>query len=127
MVTIELDGVPALLLLRALEQMVQQADLVLTQALAAEAERILEASLPLVPVDTGLFLSTGMVERDAHGATIRYGGHGLAPYAVVVHEDVTMQHPRGGQAKFLQAPVFAALDGMPARVGAHVQDGLRRA
>ncbi len=36
----------------------------------------------------------------SYRATVGY----TAPYAVYVHEDLTMNHPNGGQAKFLEEP-----------------------
>lgn len=78
------------------------------QGVQQEAERILEASWPLTPVDTGLMLSTGLVIAQPQGADIRVGGFGLAPYTALVHEDVTMNHPNGGQAMFLAEPFWAA-------------------
>ena len=123
MFRLEFEGIPQLA--QALQRLASQAQAVMVQAVTDEAARILDASFPLVPVDTGLLLTTGMVERETDGATVRYGGHGLAPYALVVHEDVTMNHPNGGQAKFLQQPFLAALDGMPGRVGADVHARVR--
>lgn len=78
------------------------------QGVQQEAERILEASWPLTPVDTGLMLSTGLVIAQPQGADIRVGGFGLAPYTALVHEDVTMNHPNGGQHHFLSQVLWEA-------------------
>lgn len=91
------------------------AERAMLDALQQEAERILEASQPLVPVDTGLLRSTGLVVREPDGAAIRYGGFGLAPYAVPVHFRTDVRHPVG-QAFYLQEPFFAATSGMLARL-----------
>lgn len=48
MVTLELSGLPELL--HAFQRLAVQAQQALAQALDAEAERILEASYPLVPL-----------------------------------------------------------------------------
>jgi hypothetical protein len=121
MITLQFDGLPQLM--QNLQRLAARAPQAMAVALEQEAERILEASRPLVPVDTGLLASTGMTEINTNGADIRYGGHGLAPYALVVHEDVSMNHPHGGQAKYLRQALLTALDGMPARLGAALQGG----
>lgn len=42
-----------------------------------------------------------VIEVDTHASVaVGYG----ASYALYVHEDLTMNHPRGGQAKFLTTP-----------------------
>lgn len=106
MFTLTLEGLPQLT--QALQRLAVQAQRSLVLAVQAEAERILEASIPLVPVDTGLLVSSGMVEAQPTGADIRYGGHGLAPYAALVHEWVEQPHPNGGQHHYLSAPFLAA-------------------
>ena len=123
MITIELQGLEALQ--RQWHQLAQQAAQALAGAVQAEAERILEASMPLVPVDTGLLVSTGIVTPRADGADMRYGGHGLAPYAVIVHEDTTMNHPNGGQHHYLSQPFFEATEAMAARLAADLMTALR--
>ena len=89
--------------------------------LQQQADAILEASQPLVPVDTGSLQASGRVETPVLAGpvgevTIRYGGsegfQGRIPrnYAIRVHEDLSMNHPRGGQAKYLETAVLAATD-----------------
>lgn len=75
----------------------------------AAAELILTASEPLVPVDTGKLVGTGRVEQGADGASIIYDAvadDGYA-YGVRQHEDLSLNHPNGGQAKFLEAPMHS--------------------
>jgi len=45
-------------------------------------------------------------------------GQGLAPYAARIEFDVTLNHPHGGQAHFLQQPLFAATNGFAQRIAA---------
>lgn len=123
-ITIDIQGIPELA--QALQRIAVQAERAFVQALQEEAERILEASQPLVPVDTGLLVSTGLVERLHDGATMSYGGKGLAPYAAVVEFDTTMRHPNGGQSHFLQQPFFEATADMPQRLAPAVEQALRR-
>lgn len=123
MVTVEIEGLHAFA--QQLQRLAIVAHQALLEAIAAEAERILEASFPLVPVDTGLLLSTGMTIAQPQGADIRYGGHGLAPYAAIVHESTAMNHPNGGQDHFLSQPLFAATGDMLHRLAADMAPRLR--
>lgn len=104
-------------------------------ALRQEAETILEASKPLVPVDTRSLQDSGHVDTPSSSGTlatvtIRYGGtvgrQGRVPetYAIRLHEDLSMNHPRGGQAKFLETPLLAATQGMLARLGSDIRTAL---
>jgi hypothetical protein len=49
---------------------------------------------------------------------ISYGGPGQgfartpSTYAIKVHEDTTMRHPRGGQSHYLSQPLFEMTHGM---------------
>lgn len=96
------------------------AETALGRALYEEANRIFNQSQALVPVETGALRSSGMVtlpEQSAQGpsVTIGYGG-AAAPYAIYVHERLDLNHPNGGQAKFLEEPVLAAADGIAGRL-----------
>jgi hypothetical protein len=56
-----------------------------------------------------------------------------APYAVYVHENLTANHPNGGQAKFLEQPMRAMRDDLAAIISRSLhgknglEEGLRRA
>ena len=128
MVTLTFDGLPQLI--QTLQRLGTAVLPPLGEALYEEGNRIMGQSVQLVPIDTGLLRSSAHVERPTTaGATVevelRYGSHGLVPYALVVHEDVTMNHPNGGQAKYLLDPLLAAVDGMPARLGADLLFSMR--
>jgi hypothetical protein len=123
MFTLELNGLPQLT--QAFQRLAAQVQQALVLAVQAEAERILDESIPLVPVDTGLLVSSGMVERQSAGADIRYGGHGLAPYALIVHESIEMNHPNGGQHHYLSAPFLAATGDMAQRLATDMASHLR--
>lgn len=123
MISIEITGIQALQ--QALAHLATQGARAMVQAVQAEAERILDASQPLVPVDTGLLLSTGLVEQTHDGAEISYGGKGLAPYALVVHERTDTHHPVG-QHHYLSQPVFAATADMAQRLAAEVALAFQR-
>jgi hypothetical protein len=123
LISVEITGIPHLQ--QALQRLAGQAHQALVLALQQEAERILEESIPLVPVDTGLLVSSGMVEAQGDGADIRYGGHGLAFYAALVHEWVEQPHPNGGQHHYLSQPFLAATGDMAGRLAADMAPRLR--
>jgi hypothetical protein len=127
MISLELRGVDAVV--QNLQRLAQPKPHVLGEALRDEGNRIMNESARLVPVDTGLLRSTAAVEQPRQegpiaSVTLRYGGYGMAPYAARVEWDVTLNHPHGGQAHFLQAPVFAATSGFTQRIAASIAQGL---
>jgi hypothetical protein len=72
----------------------------------AAAEHLLAASQPLVPVDKGDLKASGRVEQEGTGARVIYDAVSPEgyPYGIRQHEDMTLHHPHGGQAKFLEQP-----------------------
>jgi hypothetical protein len=104
-------------------------------ALQQEGDAILEASQSLVPVQTRALQASGTVSdpeiRGFEARTqVRYGGPGEgfertpSDYAAIVHEDTTMNHPRGGQSHYLSEPLFAATHGMLDRLADALRVGL---
>src|SRR6059036_477727 len=76
------------------------------QALREFGETVMtDAKATYVPVDTGALRASGFVDGpDAAGTvTLGFGGP-AAPYAVIVHEDLTVTH-KVGQAKYLETPL----------------------
>lgn len=78
------------------------------EAGAKQAGRFLLArSKELVPVDTGLLKSTGVMLAEGEGfntvVTVSYGSP-EAHYALYVHEDMNAAHAYPTQAKFLEQP-----------------------
>lgn len=82
----------------------------------AAASALLDASQPLVPVEDGVLKASGRTVRDGHGVAVTYGRdddgsdkHAASNvYGVIVHEDLTANHPNGGTAKFLETPMHSA-------------------
>lgn len=108
----------------------QDANTALGRALYEEANRIFNESQMLVPVDTGTLRSSGYVTNplpyvSGVAVEISYGG-AAAPYAGYVHERLDLNHPNGGQAKYLEQPVLAAADHMADRL-ADTLDAIARA
>lgn len=87
-----------------------------SEVVVEQAEVILAQSQPLVPVKTGNLQSTGEAHLSRIGARtgataqVSYGGRGQADYAVYIHEGLHLNHPNGGQAKYLQQPLLEALN-----------------
>jgi hypothetical protein len=101
----------------------------LGEALRTEGNQIIRVANTLVPVDTGLLRSTGHVEEPIQAGpvvSVSMGyGQGIAPYAAIIEWDVTLNHPHGGQAHFLQNALFAATAGMLARIATALRGTLR--
>jgi len=113
---------------QALQQLPAAFSAAIAQAIYEEALRIMAASQPLVPVDTGLLRSSGRVETEnvpGPDAVVKlsYGGNGQAPYAIYVHERTGLNHPVG-QDHFLSAPFYAATAGMAERLAASIREHL---
>jgi hypothetical protein len=78
-------------------------------ALYEVGQEVMTASKAIVPVDTGALKGSGYVsEPKISGAQVTveigYGGPST-PYAIRQHEDLSLRHPGGGQAKFLEGPL----------------------
>lgn len=73
-------------------------------ALELAANDLLGEGQRLAPVEEGTLRGSGEVELEVHGdhfeATVSFS----TPYAAVQHEELSFQHPKGGQAKYLEAP-----------------------
>lgn len=123
MFSLDFEGLPQLQ--QTLQRFASQAEAALVQAIQVEAERILEASILLVPVDTTALVTSGIVEEQDDGAEIRYGAHGQVPYALIQHESVEMNHPGGGQHHYLSQPFLEATGDMAQRLGADLMARLR--
>lgn len=81
------------------EGFTKKVDAIINDQLMKSGEKILSASKQLSPIDTGLMVNTADVAQvDKHRVDIRYN----TDYSLYVHEDLSMNHPNGGQAKFLE-------------------------
>lgn len=107
----------------------ENADEALGAALYLEANRALNISRPLVPVDTGILRGSGVVlqpERMAGRVRVVFGyGGGARKYAVAQHENLKYAHTVG-QAKFLSEGVRRSLPGASARVAMDLRVHLTR-
>ena len=126
---VRVEGVPRLLdKLHAASQSGVQA---LGAAIFQEAEAVMTISKEqYVPVDTGALRASGFVQLPVYtgkvaSVTLGFGGPS-APYAVIVHEDLTKRHPVG-QAKYLEIPLRARIAGMRSVLAMRTRDGVRQA
>jgi hypothetical protein len=76
----------------------QKIDKVVNKQLKKTGEEILIDSQMLAPIDTGLMVNSTEVAVKDNRVEVRYN----IDYSLYVHEDLTMNHPNGGQAKFLE-------------------------
>jgi hypothetical protein len=80
-------------------------------------ETVLPASQELVPVDTGRLRDSGFVNGPEIGggavsAEIGYD----TPYALKQHEDLSLNHPHGGEPKWLETTLHQWAEGAAVRV-----------
>lgn len=76
----------------------KQIDTAARDALRDGGEVILDESNQIAPIDEGALINSGKVAVSDDSVVVSYD----TPYAVRQHEDVTMQHTNGRQAKFLE-------------------------
>ena len=132
MITLDLQGIDQMA--QQLQRLIPAPLEPLYQALRHEGNQIVVQAQALVPVDTGLLRSTLGVDSGALEVprrpggvvevTLRGGAHGTAPYAARIEFDITLNHPHGGQAHFLQAPLFAATNGFAQRIADAIRPAL---
>lgn len=86
------------------------------------AEHLLKTSRDIVPIEEGTLETSGRVSVDPTGnrAAVSYD----TPYAVVQHEDLTMNHDAGRHAKYLETPMNTEADTIAKLVRAEVKKEL---
>lgn len=104
--------------------MAARSSLAMANAIFVEAEMIMTASHPLVPVDLGVLRASAIVNQPkikADGAEVTFGYGGAASdYALIQHERLDYHH-EVGQAKYLEQPFMAATAGMKERIASSVR------
>ncbi|WP_416565055.1 minor capsid protein [Nocardia testacea] len=71
------------------------------EGLFEAAEVLLAQANDLVPIEEGVLQNSGTAEIADGTARVGYN----TPYARVQHEDLTLNHPNGREAKFLEKPL----------------------
>jgi hypothetical protein len=69
-----------------------------TEGLQEAVEFLLDESNKTAPIADGTLINSGATSVDGLEASVSYD----TPYAVRQHEDTTLRHPNGRQAKFLE-------------------------
>lgn len=98
------------------------------RALYTEAQVEMTEAKRRTPVKTGVLRASGHVQEPVRSGrkiavTLAYGGAASA-YAIQVHEDLEANHPRGGQAKFLESVLTESAPHMAERIARNID--LRR-
>jgi hypothetical protein len=94
----------------------------------AAAEHLLAASQPFVPVDKGDLKASGRVEQEGTAARVIYDATSPDgyPYGIRQHEDMSLNHPHGGQAKFLEIPFHSEAHAIAVLIGSTLRRWLGR-
>lgn len=110
-------------------------------AVYMEAEETMSASKPKVPVLHGFLVNSGHVQQpviEGNSVSVEFGYGGVAGvgnlpdgktndadvgYALIVHEDLTKNHPHG-QAKYLEQPLDERKPGMSDRLAGRIEERL---
>ena len=81
------------------------------------ARKVLREARRLAPRDEGTLAKSGRVGVDDTTVYVRF----TAPHAWLQHERLDYQHPKGGQAKYLETPALeiseaSIIEGVKARL-----------
>lgn len=96
---IELSGDGALD--QRLQQLAVRSEPAGMKAQQNNANHLLGSSVVLAPVNTGDLRGSGNVNPIANGYEVRFSQR----YSAKQHEELGYNHPRGGQAKYLEQPL----------------------
>lgn len=91
-----------------------------TEALTLGAEHLKTVSVSLAPVDEATLRRSATVDVQGHEAAVSYG----TKYAPIQHEALHYHHPKGGQAKYLEAPLHDEADVIRAIIAIHLKRNL---
>ena len=84
------------------------------------------------PIDTGAMVGTLRKGSDKGDVYLAMGGRDVEvetdyhikhtqKYTIRQHEDLTLNHPGGGSAKFMELPFLETLPGMPAKIAMKIK------
>lgn len=97
--------------LKNLESYINKFNSTTIESLNTIGEDLKAKSVPLAPIDTAeLRKSCKVTPATVKNFTVRVGYYVQSPftgerYALKQHENLTYNHPRGGQAKYLEQPM----------------------
>jgi hypothetical protein len=91
---------------------------IVTEDLVGRAQR-------QVPRDEGTLAGTGTAEVEQHGQLVIGRVTFSTPYAQKQHEDLTLNHPKGGKAKYLEEPLTSEAARYTKTIADTIKRGLR--
>lgn len=94
------------------------------KGLKITAQNILGESQKLVPVDTGTLQKSGTIKLNSETLTAQISYN--TPYALKQHEDATLNHPNGGEAKYLERPFNEKAGELEVNIGNEINRILRK-
>jgi len=103
-----------------------------TKALEEFADDLKPAIKEETPIDSGAMVSTLRRGKDKGDVYLAMGGKEVEVdtdynikktqnYTIRQHEDLTFNHPGGGNAKFMERPFLAAMPGMVSTIAAKIK------
>jgi hypothetical protein len=96
----------------------------IANGLNTAADRLVALSVPLTPIDLG-DLRQGTIPTYAMPGELMSKVSNDLPYAARQHEELHWRHPKGGQAKYLEAPAINNATELMGLVGAAMRRSLR--
>lgn len=84
------------------------------------AEHLLSVARSRTPRDEGTLQRSGAVTARDTEAVVSFD----TPYAVRQHEELTWNHPRGGQAKYLESAMIDESETMARIIQAQIERGM---
>lgn len=90
------------------------------RALEDCAEDLKGRSQRLAPIDTGDLRGSAYARREGEGWVVGFE----EPYALIQHERLDYNHPKGGQAKYLEGPFNEQLPSYVRHIAESVGKGL---
>lgn len=93
------------------------------RGLALAAEHVLQVSRTRVPIEEGTLERSGVASVDE--AALRGAVSYDTPYAVRQHEDLTLRHDDGREAKYLEGALADEADTVAEIVAAEIRRSLR--
>jgi hypothetical protein len=108
-------------LLNSIQRFANEYPQVAAQALYDELRLVMNESQRQVPVDTGILRASGSVDVPMSEGGIITSSLGYSTnYAVYVHENLEAFHKPPTKAKFLEDPLYQAIDGMLERIASRL-------
>lgn len=115
-------------IMRNLDKKIKEIEGATLEGMVEAMEPIFETSQEYVPVKTGELALSGFLEIDdtvKHPrVVIGYAARGKPDYAVIVHENLEVQHAHPTRAKYLETAVAEHFDDILPRVHRHVKSSV---